>query len=657
MENQITRLSEGQNLVSEFNELEAVTECIEFYNKAGGRSEGLLAENTKRNRYCNVIPFDRTRVKLGARSRPVTPRVRSDAFSTKNGSAMGKNNEQGAKDGSTRGGGHRSRQDFSSFPFHGQPTVKGDTGLAIENRLDSVKNGPDNTCNSQSVESRLGMDMASKDGRAIEMSSSAVDVEAVLNRLLHTAVPTTVDVGVREASCEKSALPMPLDASTAAKDGMTSKDARAVKKALLAAEATGNDSCSAVGATTNLGGTVDPGGEEASCEKSALALMPLDASTAAKDGMASTDARAVKKALSTAEATGNDSCSAVRATTNLGSPIDPRGNRDLPPAMEATPRMNDDAMTLKDAQAMDGLSLTLGPVPSMDHVVPEEAAALRKDSKKPVNCASSVGEARQPKKDSFRTLEHPPLAVVWNCSSDYINASYVREEKCPRLPVYIATQGPLRSTEVDFWQMVVENDCNAIVMLTKEFEGGRNRCRRYFPIDENERIVYPASHLSITTKVKKLMGPIVYRELEVAQLTPAGTYSFVLTTVHHYQILNWPDHGTPLSSSPLRALIRQFRVLPLLGDSPLVVHCSAGIGRTGVYIVLDYTLRRILNGDLGAVDVMETVQRLRAQRPGMVQTKEQYMFCFEAIREELMELVMRTMANNTVMMVSNQSNS
>eukprot|EP00250_Pteridium_aquilinum_P005303 c15418_g1_i2 orf=470-1588(+) len=221
-------------------------------------------------------------------------------------------------------------------------------------------------------------------------------------------------------------------------------------------------------------------------------------------------------------------------------------------------------------------------------------------------------------------------------ASSYINASYVVDSTHKTLPKFIATQGPLPNTNVDFWEMVVQQQCPVIVMLTGLIDQNNKmvKCDNYFPAQSQEFLTH--GMFKITNKCTTMSeNSVVHRLLEIEHLQPDAAAPPI--SVLHLQ-LDWPDYGIPSSTVSVREMVKSLYKVPS-NFGPFVVHCSAGIGRTGTYCTIDHTLRRILLGDMTAVDLESTVRRFRQQRLGMVQTREQYAFCYTAVIAELQDLV------------------
>ncbi|KAJ1274790.1 hypothetical protein BS78_05G087700, partial [Paspalum vaginatum] len=207
----------------------------------------------------------------------------------------------------------------------------------------------------------------------------------------------------------------------------------------------------------------------------------------------------------------------------------------------------------------------------------------------------------------------------------YINASHI-DTGSSRLTKFISTQGPLANTIEDFWQMVYENHCPVIVMVTK-FDG--QKCYEYLPLREGQGVF---GKFNVTIMKERRDGPLVFRGVKVQR-----DESDVVHSLLHIQYSEWPDHWIPSNSTAVRRILK--RLYPIPKEHPVVAHCSAGIGRTGAYITIHNAIEQILLGEKGAVDLAETVKRFRSQRPGMVQTEDQYKFCHQAIADELRDLV------------------
>ncbi|XP_074876243.1 receptor-type tyrosine-protein phosphatase U-like isoform X3 [Buteo buteo] len=205
----------------------------------------------------------------------------------------------------------------------------------------------------------------------------------------------------------------------------------------------------------------------------------------------------------------------------------------------------------------------------------------------------------------------------------YINASYVDSYRSPRF--FIAAQGPLPGTVVDFWQMVWQEKTSIIVMLTGLVEQNKTKCEQYWPEQEQ---VY--GDFTVTLSNTRTTTGLVTR---IFCLQKAGCALPRVVEQFHY--LLWPDHGVPRNPAQLLALVDVMNKRGLeVPTGPVLVHCSAGIGRTGTFIALDFLLK--MGKAEGKVDVFHCVQRLREQRVSMVQTKEQYTFLYEVLLEGLL---------------------
>lgn len=159
------------------------------------------------------------------------------------------------------------------------------------------------------------------------------------------------------------------------------------------------------------------------------------------------------------------------------------------------------------------------------------------------------------------------------------------------------------------------------------------KCALYFPLEEDQSQTY--GRITVTNKNLSISQYGFARRVLEVNDTKSSEPPF---TVLHYEYLEWPDYSVPLSTRSVRELIRAlFNIPPRTG--PFVVHCSAGIGRTGTYCTIDHTLRRILRGDEAAVDIESTVRQFRLQRDGMVQTRDQYRFVYETVIQELEDYV------------------
>ncbi|VDI79190.1 receptor-type tyrosine-protein phosphatase delta [Mytilus galloprovincialis] len=209
--------------------------------------------------------------------------------------------------------------------------------------------------------------------------------------------------------------------------------------------------------------------------------------------------------------------------------------------------------------------------------------------------------------ESTRVSLHPIRGVD---GSDYINASFIDGYRYRQ--AYVATQGPLAETAEDFWRMLWEHNSTIIVMLTKLREMGREKCHQYWPSERSARYQY----FVVDPMAEYDMPSYMLREFKVTDARDGQS-----RTIRQFQFTDWPEQGVPKSGEGFIDFIGQVhKTKEQFGqEGPICVHCSAGVGRTGVFITLSIVLERMRYE--GVVDMFQTVKMLRTQRPAMVQTE------------------------------------
>ncbi|PIO36454.1 hypothetical protein AB205_0123010, partial [Aquarana catesbeiana] len=208
------------------------------------------------------------------------------------------------------------------------------------------------------------------------------------------------------------------------------------------------------------------------------------------------------------------------------------------------------------------------------------------------------------------------LSTNGNSSDDYINANFIPGFIMKK--EFIAAQGPLPRTLNDFWRMVWEKDVRAIAMLTRCVELGKVKCEEYWPTRSSRKF----GNLSVAASNETVLPDWTIRDFIVTN-TPTKQSK----QVRHFHFTAWPDHGVPKATKDLvefRNLIREYTSCYSSPSSPILVHCSAGVGRTGTLIALDRIIKQIEAED--KVDVYGVVHDLRMHRDLMVQTESQYVF-------------------------------
>nr|XP_009672778.1 PREDICTED: receptor-type tyrosine-protein phosphatase eta [Struthio camelus australis] len=207
-------------------------------------------------------------------------------------------------------------------------------------------------------------------------------------------------------------------------------------------------------------------------------------------------------------------------------------------------------------------------------------------------------------------------------ADDYINANYMPGYTSKK--AFIAAQGPLPNTIDDFWRMIWEKNIYSIVMLTKCVEQARTKCEQYWP--DNQSMRY--GDIIVTT-----ISEIVLPEWTIRDFSVENSNASEIHTVRQFHFTSWPDHGVPETTDLLinfRHLVQEYNSQNPV-DSPTLVHCSAGVGRTGTFIAIDRLIQQIEMEN--TVDVYGVVYDLRMHRPLMVQTEDQYVFLNQCVMD------------------------
>ncbi|XP_063613913.1 receptor-type tyrosine-protein phosphatase alpha-like [Penaeus indicus] len=202
--------------------------------------------------------------------------------------------------------------------------------------------------------------------------------------------------------------------------------------------------------------------------------------------------------------------------------------------------------------------------------------------------------------------------------SDYINASYVHSfSKNKR---FIATQGPKNTTVQDFWRMIWEQNVYVIIMVTSCNEGAKNKCSQYWPHVNEAPFCFPREGLTVYTTKESTKSSYVVRRIQIIKGDDQRNCL-------QYQYLEWPDMGCPASPNALVSFVAAVRPVFALWDFHVVVHCSAGVGRTGTFIGLHNIMQEIDQGN--SIDIYECVLKMRDCRMNMVQTQRQYAYLYK----------------------------
>lgn len=219
--------------------------------------------------------------------------------------------------------------------------------------------------------------------------------------------------------------------------------------------------------------------------------------------------------------------------------------------------------------------------------------------------------------------------------SHYINANYI--DSFEKANAYIATQGPVANTISDFWRMVWEQNCTVIVMITKIIERGRHKCTMYWPSKQAKTEVH--GPLRVTYLDEEAFAHYTVRRFEVKPVEQGSHYCQDMAEdevkpmiVSQFHFTGWPDHGAPDTGCEFPALsfILKSATASRDGAGPVIVHCSAGVGRSGAYILIHSMVKRMhVTGD---INVFDFLSQIRQQRNHLVQEECQYIFVHDALQ-------------------------
>ncbi|GMT24649.1 hypothetical protein PFISCL1PPCAC_15946, partial [Pristionchus fissidentatus] len=241
----------------------------------------------------------------------------------------------------------------------------------------------------------------------------------------------------------------------------------------------------------------------------------------------------------------------------------------------------------------------------------------------PANTASHVANGPKNRYKDIFCIEGSRVILKDGKEGDYINANWVKG--APFLNDFICTQGPLEGTINDFWRMVVQENVGYIVMLCDIIELGKRKCEKYGIL--NRYSAYPLADYKVTLLNGHIDGHFTN---SILTIDIPGKQSRI---VYHHQWRNWLDRGVPLTALAGLRVLRHAR----LTKCPTIIHCSAGVGRTGTLVAIEYMLQTIINGD-GPYDMREMVKTLRNQRAHVIQTAPQYAYIVQAILRLLVTL-------------------
>nr|CAI5860932.1 unnamed protein product [Callosobruchus analis] len=240
--------------------------------------------------------------------------------------------------------------------------------------------------------------------------------------------------------------------------------------------------------------------------------------------------------------------------------------------------------------------------------------------------------------------------VLQRGSTDYINANLIRVERANRQ--YILTQGPLSNTYSHFWLMVWEQQTKAIVMLNKLIEKKQDKCFQYWPAKMGAEHIMNLQDVGLTVEYTHLEDHSYYltRTLRLTDVE-SGEHR----DIFQFHYVTWPDFGVPASPAAFLSFLTRVRDAGALKEDvgPAIVHCSAGIGRSGTFCLVDSCLVLIEKFGLNSIDVKEILLEMRKYRMGLIQTPEQLRFSYQAIIEGAKQLTNQNQTSDHIVETNN----
>ncbi|CAK8674408.1 unnamed protein product [Clavelina lepadiformis] len=253
--------------------------------------------------------------------------------------------------------------------------------------------------------------------------------------------------------------------------------------------------------------------------------------------------------------------------------------------------------------------------------IKDEFQSIKKRSANKPHEAANLNKNK--KKNRYKNIyPFDDSRVVLQSDDDYINASHIKGF-CGK-KTYIATQGAKDCTIPDFWQMVWEQNSSVIVMLCKLREESKIKCSAYWPV-QGSTVTH--GNFTIKTTFEDDLGWVITRRFCLINESSQKNRE-----IFHLQLVSWPDHGVPTATSPLMYLRRMVKeATDDEPNQPVIVHCSAGAGRTGTFIAMDILFDEL--DQTSVVDVPGAITRMRERRVDMVQTEDQYVLVYKLLVE------------------------